>query len=566
MEILRKHIAQARRLLGIQTWMGILPWTVFIAFSIGFIALLTPKIWYIPYTFESWSKVWLGGAAIGALFTSLLIAWLRFPTLKQSALEIDQRFGLRERVSSAIDLDEASRETPVGEALVNDAAAKLDRVDLRDRFPIRPSPSLPWVLLPALGCIALFWVPDADLPGSAEIAASLRERLQNVKAQTKPVLEQVKKLRTDLEEKGLQESAEEFKKLERKLDELQNAKELDTKKLLSDFNEIKKEMEQRKDGLKSPDSLQKAMEGLKDLEKGPGDKVADAMKNGEFQQAQKEVEKLLEKMRANKLSEQEKKQLADQLAQMGKAIEQMQQQQEELLEQLREELKRAEKEGDLAKAGQLRKEMEKLENAISKAQKSGKVAQKLASAAAAMKNGDAKGAEEALEGLAEELDDLAADAEAMEELEDLLEDLQNAKQASNCKSCTGQGCEKCNGGGGGMGQAGKGGKGKRSLAGRSRPTLGTGGSKAGVGTGQGEPEDELKTKDFDAQVRDQVRKGEKILGGKVKGPNRAGMTLEEVRAAVQSATPEDPDAVESIAIPKAQREQQREYFERLRKQ
>ena len=543
MDSINRQIARASRLLWTQTILNILSWCLILAFSICFVALLVPKIWFLPYTFNSWSLIWLsacGGAA--ALVTGIISFYYR-PSRLHSAIELDRRFGLRERISSAMQLDPEARQTAVGDALLKDAAAKAERIDVRDHFPVKTSPQTPWVLLPLLSCIALFWVPDAELPAIAKLPGKAAERLNNIKNQTKPILAQIKKQREALEEKGLQDAADEFKRLEKKLEDLQKTNTLDSKKLLSDFNEIKKEMEQRKESLGGADSLKKALDSLKNLDKGPAEKVADALKDGDFDKAGKELEKMLEQMKSGNLNDEQKQQLAKQLEQMQKAIEKSQEQQKQAIEDALKELAKAEKSGDMDAAAKMQKKLDQL-NANAKQSKAAQaVKAQMKKAQEAMEKGDEQGAQQALEELQAELAEMADDQEALQEMESMMDDLQNAKKASACAECNGDGCGKCN--------SDKKGKDSKNSKGE------------GKGAGDRE-EEETDYKNFDSQVREQMRKGETVFGGKVGGPNRKGTTKEEVRDAVLNATPDDPDAIENMTLPKAQRDQQRDYFNSIR--
>ncbi len=548
MDKIVKQVVRARRLLFLQIALGVLPWCLLVAFSVCFAGLLIPKLWYLPYTFDSWSRIWLGGSLALALLATTAIAWFRRPSFQASAVELDRRFGLRERISSALGLGLEERETAIGAALLDDATTRVERIDVRDQFPLRPTSLLPWVLLPIVSCAALFWVPDAELPSGKQIGANQQERLNNVKAQTKPILEQVKRIRKDLEDKGLEETAEEFKKIQEKLEQIQKSETLDSKKLLSDFNDIKKEMEKRKESLGSSDSLKKALENMKKIDKGPADKIADALKEGEFKQAEKELEKLLDQLRSDKLTKEQKSQLASQLKQMEKAIEKAVQEQKDALEDLKQELKRAEQSGDLEKVAQVRKKMEQVEKALAKVGKSEKMQEQMKKAAEAMEKGDKQAAQEALEEMQAELSDMAADMEDLQELQDMMDEMQDAKQSSNCKACSGKGCEECNGAG----------KSKSEKSKRSK-------NAKGDGRGEGErEEEESDTQQFESQVRDQMKKGETVNAGKVGGQNRKGTTKEETKNSILSATPDDPEAIENIALPKAQRDQLKEYFDLLR--
>jgi len=545
MDIIQRQVNRVARLLWTRTILNVLAWTLIIAFSICFVALLVPKIWFLPYQFEAWSLRWLAGCGIAAATATMIIALLNRPSQMQSAIELDQRFGLRERISSALLMEPAERESAIGAALVQDAQAKAERIDVRDQFPVRFSPQAPWVLLPLTACIALFWVPDAELPAIAKLPGSASERLNNIKNQTKPILAQIKKQRESLEEKGLQDAADEFKKIEKKLEELQKSETLDSKKLLSDFNEIKKEVDRRKEALGGSDNLKKAMENLKQLDKGPADKMASALKDGDFDKASKELEKMLDQMKSDKLSEEQKQQLAKQLEQMQKAIEKSAEQQKQAMEDTKKELDNATKSGDAQAASKLQKKLDQMQASAKKGQVGETIKKQMAKAQEAMEKGDSQGAKEALEELQAELEEMAEDQESLQEMEDLAQELQAAKKSSACGECSGEGCASCSG------KSDKEGKPNKNAK--------------GGGKGEGErEEEETDVKYFDSQVREQMKKGETSFGGKVGGANRKGSTKEEVRNSVLSGTPDDPDAIENMTLPKAQRDQQRDYFNSLR--
>ena len=149
----------------------------------------------------------------------------------------------------------------------------------------------------------------------------------------------------------------------------------------------------------------------------------------------------------------------------------------------------------------------------------------------------------------------------------MLEQFEDAKNASKCSECQGEGCSECQkgskGGQGKNGQNGqKGQKGKGKGKGDKKGEPGD-----GMGEGQGfgdRDEEESGFKDYDARVRDEMRKGETVNGGKTEGKNRKGITREEAREAVLTSQPDEPDAIENIQLPKAQRDQLKEYFNSLR--
>jgi hypothetical protein len=159
----------------------------------------------------------------------------------------------------------------------------------------------------------------------------------------------------------------------------------------------------------------------------------------------------------------------------------------------------------------------------------------------------------------EQIGELSENQANSEELEEMLEQFEEAKNASKCEQCQGEGCSECQKGS--KGSQGK--KGQRGEKGKGKEK----GNGDGMGEGRGEgdrDEEESEFNEYDAQVRDQIRKGETVNGGKVGGKNRKGVTREEARDAVLSSQPDEPDAIENIQLPKAQRDQLKEYFNSLR--
>lgn len=124
------------------------------------LALVTGLGWFLaePWLIDS-PPVWQRWAVLGglaAVATAIAIAWTvrTAPSRHHTALEIDTRFGLRERVTTALGLVGRDVDTPAGQAVLADAAAKVEKLPVRTKFPV----TLRWhaALVPALaGCMAL---------------------------------------------------------------------------------------------------------------------------------------------------------------------------------------------------------------------------------------------------------------------------------------------------------------------------------------------------------------------------------------------------------------------------
>src|SRR5688500_9413133 len=102
MDKLRKQIRRAQSRLFLQRFLGYLVWCLFGTLLISSFAIAATKVWYIPVEPQAWLAAWLGGAVGLAVVLSLLLAFLRRQTGVEAAIEIDRRFGLKERVSSSL--------------------------------------------------------------------------------------------------------------------------------------------------------------------------------------------------------------------------------------------------------------------------------------------------------------------------------------------------------------------------------------------------------------------------------------------------------------------------------
>jgi hypothetical protein len=77
--------------------------------------------------------------------------------------------------------------------------------------------------------------------------------------------------------------------------------------------------------------------------------------------------------------------------------------------------------------------------------------------------------------------------------------------------------------------------------------------------------EENETKGYKSQVRSKLQKGQSIVAGEAEGENAKSGSVIEAREMVKSSMSKDSDPIEDQQLPKAQREQARQYFEKLRK-
>ena len=88
----------------------------------------------------------------------------------------------------------------------------------------------------------------------------------------------------------------------------------------------------------------------------------------------------------------------------------------------------------------------------------------------------------------------------------------------------------------------------------------------GKGRGQGERDEEETDKSFyDTRVAADAKKGQSVRVGDASGPNKAGKSLESIKEEVRASLAKPPDSIEDVTLPRDQRENAKQYFERLRK-
>ncbi len=543
---------------------GSLTWTLFATFSVALIAVAIPKIWPLAVDGTTWTIAWLAGAAV--LGVTSAIAWTVFfrPTELQAAIEIDLRYGLKERVSSALALTPTEQETDVGAALLRDANQCVERIDVRERFRPRRTwhPLLPILTAAAAFLVATF-VPDTtpdQNQASAATAAQVNEQVRKSMQELKKRL--AEKRKQDPSTK-LAEADELITKFEKAVKSLESS-EVDRKKALVQLNNLSKQMSDERDKLSSSEKTRDQLRQLKNIENGPADRISSALQKGDMQMAMDELRKLSDKLNSDSLSAKEKEQLQNQLQQLAKEIEKMLAAKQELAnkqQELKEKIDELKKKGDLAAAGQMQQKLDQLQQQMDALEKQNpqmqnleKLAQQLKDCAKCAQDGEGKKAAQQLADMAKDLQQLQQQMENLKTVDDMMQEIADAKNAMNCKKCDGEGCEECQGNGQGNMQGGD------SNRFSEKPGRGL-----GPGRGMGDrPEEETPTGGYRTRVSADPKPGEAVRVGDADGPNVAGKAREEIKKAIAGETSEDPDPLSQQTLPRHEREQTKEYFERLR--
>lgn len=549
MNRIESQVLTARRRLVMGIFGRSLCLSLFAALIVATVACAVPGIRAVAVDIETWNLAWIAGGIAVALVGSLVYAIASAPSRERVAMEVDKRFGLNERLSSSLTMTPADRESEFGLAVISDADRRADKLKIAEKFAFQPSKLgwLPLAITPILVIVMLLVDPTqaVDPNKENEVDPAVAAQVKRASLQLKKRIEQQKR---NADAKGLKEAHDLFEKLERDLNKITEKKNIDRKEAMIALNDLKKVLEERREQLGSPDQMRKAMSQMKSLQAGPAEEVAKSIAKGDFGKAEQAMQKLAKKLKDGKLTDKEKEQLQKQVEQLKEQLQKSIADQKQKQDELKDKIEQAKREGRSQDAAKMQQQLNQMQQqSKQQMQQMQQMADKLGQAAQAMQNGDSKQAANALEAMADQLGDMQQEMSELKDLEDAMNDLSQSKEQMRCKSCGGGGCQQCQGMGMGQGQGDKPGDG------------------LGEGAGQGDrPEEEGDTNTYETQVRGQVKKGKAVISGFADGPNRKGISREDVKAAIQSSFSEESDPLENQQLPRTEREHAMDYFNKLR--
>ncbi len=544
---LQKQVQRAQRRINLQSFLEVAVWSLAFCFAFAAIALGVTKIWHIGVDVRQWTRAWIGGAIGVGLISAGVWTWISRHNMIDAAIEIDRRFGLKERVSSSLSLSAEEADTDMGRALVDDASKRVRRIDVGEQFSVRTGR---WAWLPlATGALAvgLVFLPDAKPDGSSEANATLIQVKNQVKKSAAQLKKKLASQSKELEEKGLKEASKLVKELQKGVDELSKKGAKDRKKALVKMNDLAKAIKLRRDSLKGSQDLKKQLNQMKELKvsQGPADKIAKALKNGDFQAALDQVKDLQQQLRQGNLTKEQQQQLAQQMQQMQKKLSQMVAAHEKAKEALKKQIAEKKKQGDNAAAQKLQQQLQRLQAQDEQMKRMQQMANKMNQMANAMKRGNQQEASQQLSELAQDLQAMQAELDELQALDEALDQMASAKDAMNCDSCNGEGCAMCQGMGFDL---------------EGMPGMGM-----GEGQGRGDrPEEQTKSNFYDSKVGAKPRRGRMVIVGSVRGDNKPGDVREAIKEAMESASSSEENPLTNLRLPRAQREQAQQYFDAVR--
>ena len=542
MEIIRQVVSAAQFRLTLHQFWRVLAWCWFWGLSIAAVAVLFASFVAIPgVSYQSWLIGWVAGALICGFGAALAVTAYGRKRRIEAAMELDRRFGLRERVSSTLTLSEEDLGSPAGQALLADAVCRAEKLEVSEHFPI----GLPRVAWMPIGMGAAVFL--LSLLGGARSIENKVQASAPVQKQIKTEAQTLaKKLAKKLEEnkealKGLEEFKGLLKKLEEGAKDLAKSDKVDRKDALKKLNDLAQDLEKRREELGlNKEKMQENFKNLKNLGKGPAEKMADNLQNGDFKQALNEMQKLKDQLDSGKLDAKEMQQLAKQLDQAKKQIEQAAEQRKKKAESLKKQIADLEKAGQKDEAEKAKKELARTEAQQQQMEQLQQMAKKMGECSECLGKGDKAGASKAMAALGDDLNSIKQSLEEMEMLEGAMAELQACKDGM----CQGMGSE------------------MDSMGSSERTSQSNMANGRGKGAGE-RPEEETETDSYLTKVDQKPRGGTQIVAGEAEGANMKGQVNEQIRAALEAGVAQEADALDDVKLPRSKREHAKEYFEAL---
>ncbi|MCL6502762.1 MAG: hypothetical protein K6T86_08760 [Pirellulales bacterium] len=552
MRELRRQVRRAQWRLAASVFLKAFAWTLFgalLAASV-LVGLQRLGVMRLAVPWESWPA----GAVAAALAAACGWTLLRRVKAIDAAMEVDRRFGLRERVSSSLALTPEQLASPAGQALLADAVRRVEKLYVPEQFPIKVGS---WALLPAipvliLAVVVMFVHPTTAVGAGAKQATTAKAKpKKQIKKQVAAKKKRLEAWRKRAEQVGLKDAEQIFSKLQSRTTDIPALRDEDRKQTLVKLNDLSRQLQQRREALAAGESLKQQLQQLRNVDQGPGDKMLEALRQGDMATAKRELDRLAKDLAEGKLDSKQQAALGKQLAQLKQKLQEMVKAHQQAKAAVEQKLAEAKARGDEAEANRLKQQLDKLAKQQASMQKLDKLAQQLGQAANALKQGDASAAKQAMQSLQQQMEQMQQELQEAELLDQALSEIEQAKEQLTCNECGGEGCKACQGGMRGQAQ----GRNKR-----------LGGMGMGAGRGQGpRPESPTKTGERKDLVKQKYRKGAAIFAGDAEGPNTKGRIEQEINLQFEQVESEEADPLTSQDLPKGYSKHAQEYFDKVRK-
>lgn len=598
-----RQVRQVRRRLFLQRFLDRLGPAMALAAAVFLLGRLV-RLGVAP-KLDSSVDLWVGWLAVALAGAWVVIdAVRRTPPLPRIALAIDERFQLRERLTTALAIPPERVASEVGQAVLDDATRRLASIRVTSRFPIRPTWRLLGIPL-AMAVIGLaMWLtrlvphphgPDSQAdtvavdPPAVQALEPLKDRLaatqrpdrtpdattrssdvEEIQARLEQILKKSMLTPEDLRERLAEVSA---------LEEHVRKQEQRQAEMLSELKEQLSKLDRtRKDPPRDPDKPDDVKQG-----DDPVDSLRQALAEGDTATARDEIDRLSKRLKDKDIQPKEFDRLRGELEQLHKDLKTIAEQHEQDLQERQKGLEQrlAKQRGELDRQlaeGQIdppeyEKQKENIEQQgqvearqiEQQRQRLQQLQQSLERCGQCLGENDRDGASAALREAGKQLDEMERESQAHEALQGELQQIRDAREAlaeacdksGGSRSKTSEDAEELTrrreGGRESAGRTGQGGQ------------RGQGPGRGRVGVGRrpdGQPMDVDPT---DARQRTRFDpKGAKMQIGVAGQAERViGKTSVTIQGEIQQAAQEAPEAIETQRIPRGYKDTTKGYFRNI---
>ncbi len=226
----------------------------------------------------------LGGPILG-LIVGAVTGW----GWRSAARAVDAHYGLKDRSLTALAFVELPNSDTLHELQLRDAENHLLKVSARDVVPFRMPKTLPYALALFVGALTLFCLPQL---GAKKLQAAPKESLPGILAIAEKKADDFKELAKFARENEDKELEDLAKQLEAKVEELKTPG-VDVKEALAKLSEMQAAIAQKQAqfNVGLVDAQMQSL-GAALMSTNPTEAAGQALQDGKFDQAAKELEKL----------------------------------------------------------------------------------------------------------------------------------------------------------------------------------------------------------------------------------------------------------------------------------
>ncbi len=324
MSRLDRHVANVQNKLALDRFLAALAWLSLAFAGVVWLAILVNRLFQVTLPREN---LWLwSGAGLTVLAASAYSIWRR-PSPQMAAVAIDQKLGLKEKISTALYVRPSP--DPFAAAAVRDAELTAERVSIEYRrlFPMRFPRQVIGTMCVAVLALWTWSMDPMDLLGKEE----KRKQEQQQQAKVDEARRTVERALATVEAIPQAVASDEAIRLAKT--ELTNLKSQGIKdpeqakrsaaKALQDVNEALKHKINSSQEYADARQQERLMKQLQPPQpgQGPVSDAHNAMVKGDFGEAVAKMEEAVEKF--DKMDEQSKQQAQQQMQQLAQALKQM---------------------------------------------------------------------------------------------------------------------------------------------------------------------------------------------------------------------------------------------------